>query len=227
MALNILAKRASATSHAGNVTINGVMYSINMTRFSIPTSSDISSPMATYHVSALQHSNKTGALIDHGANGGIAGADCHVIEEMHCFINVEGINNHVMEKHQIVIAGGVSNSSKGPIILIMNQYALSGKGMSIHSSPQMEWFNVNIDNRSMKVGGEQQIKMIDGFVIPLNIRCRLPYMDICPYMDEECDELPQIHITREDDWDPSILNHEQSDDQDWYDQQPSIALPNV
>ena len=76
----------------------------------------------------------------------------------------------------------------------------------------------------MKVGGKQQLKMIDGFVIPLNIRCGLAYMDMHPYMDKEWDELPHIHITREEDWDPSVLNHEQSDDQDWYDQQPSMPL---
>ena len=65
-------KKANDTaSHASNVTINGVTYSISMARFSIPTSSDISSPMATYHVSTSQHSDRTGALIDHGANGGI------------------------------------------------------------------------------------------------------------------------------------------------------------
>ena len=107
----------------------------------------------------------------------------------------------------------------------MNQYALSGKGTSIHSSPQMEWYNVNVDNRSMKVGGKQQIKMTDGFVIPLNIRCGFPYMDMCPCMDKEWDELLHIHITREEDWGPSVLDHEQSDDQDWYDQQPSMPLP--
>ena len=189
-------------------------------------SSDISSPMATYyHLSASQNSDKTGALIDHGANSGIAGADCHVIEKMHHFINVEGINNHVMEKCPIVIAGGrVTNSNKGPIIPIMNQYALSGKCTSIHSSLQMGWYNVNVDDRSMKDGGKQQLKMIDGFVIPLNIRHRLPYMDMCPYTDKEWDELPHIHITREEDWDSSILDHEQSDDQDWYNQQPSMPL---
>ena len=49
-------------------------------------------------------------------------------------------------------------------------------------------------------------------------------MDMHPYTDKEWDELPHIHITREEDWDPSILNHEQSDDQDWYDQQPSMLL---
>ena len=47
---------------------------------------------------------------------------------------------------------------------------------------------------------------------------------MCPYMDKEWDELLHIHLTREEDWDPSILDHEQSDNQDWYDQQPSRPL---
>ena len=121
-----------------------------------PMHSAISSPIATDHVSALQHSDKMGALIDCGANGGIVGADCCVIKEMHHFINVKGIDNHVMEKHPIVTAGGITNSNKGPIILIMNQYALSGKVTSIHSSPQMEWYNVDVDvdDRSIRVGGK-------------------------------------------------------------------------
>ena len=45
-------KKANATSHASEFTIDGVMYFINMARFSIPMSSEISSPMAAYHVSA-------------------------------------------------------------------------------------------------------------------------------------------------------------------------------
>ena len=45
------AKKANATSHTSDVTIDGVTYSISMARYSISTCSDISSPMATYHVS--------------------------------------------------------------------------------------------------------------------------------------------------------------------------------
>ena len=92
------------------------------------------------------------------------------------------------------------------------------------SIPPHRWRSFDVDDRSMKVGGKQQLTMVDGFVIPLNIRCGLPYMDMCPYTDKEWDELPHIHITREEDWDPSVLNHEQSDNQDWYDQQPSMPL---
>jgi hypothetical protein len=28
---------------------------------------------------------------------------------------------HIMERHPIVITGGISNSNRGPIILVMNQ----------------------------------------------------------------------------------------------------------
>jgi hypothetical protein len=106
----------------------------------------------------------------------------------------------------------------------MNQYALSGKGTSILSSLQMEWYNIVVNDKSMKVGRRQQLKTVDRFIIPLNIYHGLPYLDMCPYTDEEWKELPHVHITCEEDWDPSILDHEQSVNQDWYEQQPSTPL---
>ena len=38
------------------------------------------------------------------------------------------------------------------------------------------------------------------------------------------DELPHVIITHENNWDPCVLDHAQSDDQDWYDQLPSTPL---
>ena len=104
---------------------------------------------------------------------------------MSCFVNIEGINNHVMEQNPTVTVGGVTNSNKGPIILVMNQYALSGKGTSIHSLPHMEWYNVDVENKYMKVGRKRQLKTVDRFIIPLNIHHGLPYLDMHPYTDEE------------------------------------------
>ena len=134
------AKKANAALHPSDVIIKGITYTINMADFS-PANGTVNTPMmTTYHVSASWHSDDTtGALVDCGANNGIAGADCHIIKGMDHFINVEGIDNQVMEKHPIVTAGGITNSNRGPVILIMNQYAYVGKGTSIHSSPQMEW----------------------------------------------------------------------------------------
>ena len=168
---------------------------------SIPPANDTvnTSMVTTYHVSASQHSDNTGALVDHGANGGITGADCHVIKAIDCFVNIEGIDNHVMEKHPLVMAGGITTSNRGPVILIMNQYAHVGKGASIHSSPQMEWYSIKVDDKSVKVGGAQYLTTLGGFVIPLNMGCGLPYLDIYPYTDQEWEELPHVHLTHEDD----------------------------
>jgi len=77
--------------------------------------------------------------MDCGANGGIVGEDCHIIEETTHFVNIEGIDNHIMKNHPIVAAGAMVRSNQGPIILIINQYAHAKKGHSIHSSLQMEY----------------------------------------------------------------------------------------
>jgi hypothetical protein len=57
----------------------------------------------------------------------------------------------------------------GPVILIMHQYAHSGKGHSIHSLPQLEWNGVDVDDKSARVSGKQRLVTFDGFSIPINI----------------------------------------------------------
>ena len=68
MALSILSRRLMP---------HPTLVTLPLARFSIPMSSDISSLMATYHVSTSWHSDKMGALINHGANRGIAWSDCY------------------------------------------------------------------------------------------------------------------------------------------------------
>jgi hypothetical protein len=70
-----------------------------------------------YRVSTNNRSEVTGALIDR---------------------IIEGIDGHIMERRRLVTAGVVTHSNRGPVILIMHQYAHCGKGHSIHSSPQLE-----------------------------------------------------------------------------------------
>ncbi len=56
--------------------------------------------LTTYCISA-SHFQEHGALVDHCTNGGIAGADCQVIEtvdQIECYINIEGIRDHVIAK---------------------------------------------------------------------------------------------------------------------------------
>jgi hypothetical protein len=74
-----------------------------------------------------------------------------------------------MTKWHLVTAVAITEMNQGPIILIMNQYAHSGKGHSIHSSPQLEWNQVDVDDKSRCVGGKQRLLTLDGFSIPMNI----------------------------------------------------------
>ena len=70
----------------------------------------------------------------------------------------------------------------------------------------------------------QCLTTLDGFVILLNMQHGLPYLDMHPYTDQEWEELLHVHLMQGDDWDPSVLDHEQSDDQEWYAQHPSTPL---
>jgi len=118
---------------------------------------------------------------------------------MTCYVNIEGIDDHVMEKRPIITTGATVKSNRGHVILIMNQYAHAGKGHSIHSSPQLEYYSLSVDEKSRKVGRLQKITTNDGFVFPVNIRCRLPYLDMQPFTDMEWDKLPHVIITHKAD----------------------------
>ena len=67
----------------------------------------------------------------------------------------------------------------------MHQYAYFGKGKTIHSSGQMEWFKNIVDDRSIRVGGTQRIMTNDNYIIPITIKNGLPYIPLRPYTDSE------------------------------------------
>jgi len=88
----------------------------------------------------------------------------------------------------------------------------------------MEYYGLNVDKKSRKVGGLQRITTNDGFVFAVNIRQGLPYLEMQPFTDKEWDALPHVTITHEADWDPEVLDNELSDDQDWFDSLPETPL---
>ena len=169
-----------------------------------------------YNVSA-HWSSSSRSLVDRGANGGLAGIDVRVIFKTHRSVDVRGIDNHQLTDIAIGTVGGVVPTQKGPVIAIMHQYALLGKGSSIHSPGQLEWFKNNVNDKSVKIGGLQRITTLDGYVIPLRITDGLPRLDIRPYTDEEWDMLPHVFLTGESTWDPSVLDHDLADDEQWAD----------
>jgi hypothetical protein len=95
------------------------------------------------------------------------------------------------------------SSQRGEVIIVMHQY--TGKGKTIRSSGQLEWYKQEVDDKSIKLGGKQRIKTLDGYVIPLDVKSGLPYVKMLPYTDKEWDSLPHVILTGDGDWNPSVL----------------------
>jgi hypothetical protein len=86
-----------------------------------------------YCVSKHHTTNCAMSLVGRGANGGVAKNDVRVIFKRDRKVDISGIDNHQVTNLSIGTVGDVGNSQKGSIIIIMHQYALMGKGASIHS----------------------------------------------------------------------------------------------
>ena len=158
----------------------------------------------------FQHANHTNQqLVDHGADGGLAGSDMRVIHKTHRKINIQGIDNHEVTGLDVVTAATLLNTSQGKVIGIFNEYAYLGKGSSIHSSGQLEWFKTNVDEKSVKVGGTQLITTLDGYSVPLLIKDGLAYAtSLGKPTDQDMDTYPHVFFTSPDEWDPSVLDHD-------------------
>ena len=158
----------------------------------------------------FQHANHTNnQLVDRGANGGLAGSGMHVIYKTHCKINISGIDNHEVNGLDVVTAATLLNTSLGKVIGIFNEYAHLGKGSSIHSSGQLEWFKTHVDEKSIKVGGTQLITTLDGYSVPLLIKDGLAYAtSLGRPTDQDMDTYPHVFFTSPDEWDPSVLDHD-------------------
>ena len=158
----------------------------------------------------FQHANHTNQqLVDRGANGGLAGSDMRVIHKTHRNINIQGIDNHEVTGLDVVTAATLLNTSQGKVIGIFNEYAYLGKGSSIHSSGQLEWFKTNVDEKSVKVGGTQLITTLDGYSVPLLVKDGLAYAtSLGRPRDQDMDTYPHVFFTSPDEWDPSVLAHD-------------------
>jgi hypothetical protein len=112
--------------------------------------------------------------IDHGANGGVAGDDVRIIFHTNHTVDIKGIDNHHVNNIGIGTVGGDVQTQHGPVIAIMHEYALLGKGASIHSPSQLEWYKNDVNDKSVHVpGGLQRITTLEGlFLSPLTMVSR-------------------------------------------------------
>ncbi len=169
-----------------------------------------------YSVSSHESSNKTGALVDRGANGGIAGNDVRIISTSDRRVNIQGVSNHQVTDIPIVTCGALVNTQRGNVIAIMNQYARVRNGKTIHSCVQLEAHKHDVDDKSIAAGGRQRIVTPEGYAIPLRVHEGLVYMDMRPYTDREFESYPHVILTSDLPWDPSAFDNDNNDEQ-WYD----------
>ena len=72
----------------------------------------------------------------------------------HKKVDVLGIDNRTAKSTPVATVEGVVESTAGPVIVIMCQYACMGKGYSIHSSVQMEHLKAAVDDKSINSRGK-------------------------------------------------------------------------
>ena len=184
--------------------------------------------LVVYSVSKHQAGpDNKGSLVDGGSNGGCAGSDVRVILfHHHKRIDVKGVKDQTITNIPCVTCGAYTQTSVGPVIVIMHQYAYIKEGSTIHSKGQLSYYGAKVDDNSMVLGGTQSITLAGGIKLPLDFVNGLPRLPLRPYTDHEFDTLPHIHLTMDKDWDPTVLDKKISDLDTWYDaQQAPTDLP--
>ena len=161
---------------------------------------------AIYHIS--KHSaSSCGSLVDRGANG-YAGADVRVLERTGRKVSVTVIDGHELPGLDIVTFIALIQTNHGKVNMLMREYAYYGRGNTIHSPCQIEWFQNICDDKSHHVGGKQVNIFLDGYATPLQCRSGLMYMSILRKpTDKDLDEFPHVLLTSPHEWDPSVLDN--------------------
>ena len=134
----------------------------------------------TYHVAQASEA-KHSSLVDRGANGGIAGSDVRILSRSSRKCTVTGFVSHELQGLDLVQCAALVETKHGIVNLLMNEYACYGKGHTIHSSGQIEWFKNSVDDQSVQVGGKQRICTIDGYAMLMPLVCRGALIPFCTW----------------------------------------------
>jgi len=150
------------------------------------------------------HYERRGALCDRGANGFIFGDDVNVIHstDQHVDVPLDGRPSEL----PIVDAAGLTETTMGPVILIMNHGALRGSHTTVLAPIQMEAFGILVDDKSHMAGGHQCIRTHEGYVIPIHMDNGLPFIPLRKYTLREWYTLPHVPITHPSTWNPASLS---------------------
>ena len=212
-------RSAYSSTTQTTLTAYGVSDQTSQVMPSVKTDPSDSILQASVHIivsNVHNFSNRRGSLVDRGANGGILGDDAKVIRTHTRTVDVTGIDNHEVNGLKIVDAAARVETNRGAAILILHQYAYHGIGRTIHSAGQIEYYKNTVDDRSIKVGGRQCIRTLDGYILALDIWNGLPYLRMVPPSDQEFEDLPHVILTPADAWDPCVLDNDFSQQEGCY-----------
>ena len=151
-----------------------------------------------------------GALVDSGANGGMTGSDTHVIATVpHAFVDITGVGGEVLQCLPIIQGASLVHTvDKGPVILIMSQYARKPDSKLINSKLQIEHFGGVVHDSAKSTGGQQLVVTHEGYTIPLHAQNGLYYMDMALATDEDMECYPHVFITADAPWNPNVIDEE-------------------
>ena len=139
----------------------------------------------------------------------MAGSDVRVLSTSSRKCTVTGIDNHEIPGLDLVQCAALVQTSHDIVNLIMNEYAFYGRGHSIHSSGQIEWYTNTLDHKSVQVGHQQRIVTIDGYSMPFVCKRGLMYLQLQGIpTDQDLQNYPSVHLTSPHEWDPSVSDYE-------------------
>ena len=131
-----------------------------------------------------------------------------ILERIGRTVSVTGIDNHELPGLDIVTCAALLHTNHDKVVLIMHEYAYYGRGNTIHSPGQIEWFQNTCDDKSFHVGGKQVINFLNGFSTPLQCRTGLMYMSLLGQpTDADLNTYPHVLLTGPHEWDPSVLGY--------------------
>ena len=138
-------------------------------------------------------------MVDRGANGGLAGADDHVLERTGRKQSVASMDDHELPGLDIFTCVALIQTNHGNVNMLMHEYACYGRD--------------TCDDKSYHVGGKQVITFLDGYATPLECRSGLMVLSILGKpTDQDLDQYPHVLLTSTHEWDPlywimHILTH--------------------
>ena len=94
----------------------------------------------------------------------------------------------------------------------------------------MEYFKTRVDDKSIKVGGKERVKTLEGYALMIIFKDGQAYIETLGRPnDQELETYPHVFFTSPDTWEHSLLDHEFSpeDELTWSHLQDTMSFYNL